>query len=192
MTPWTVPARLLCPWGFSRQVYWSGLPCLPPGNLPNPEIEPRSIVDGSFTIWATRNALNPSLISCRESESCSVVSDSLRPMDWGPWNSPGQNTGVASHKSNPGLPRSPALRADSLQLSYKGSPRILEWVAYPFFSRSSWSRNWTGVSCFAGRFFTNWATREVLCWNRIQLCHFKGKATQIEFGGICLRTQWSR
>ena len=28
--------------GFSRQEYWSGLPCLPPGNLPNPEIEPRS------------------------------------------------------------------------------------------------------------------------------------------------------
>ena len=35
------PARLLCPWGFSRQEYWSGLPCLPPGDLPNPGIEPR-------------------------------------------------------------------------------------------------------------------------------------------------------
>ena len=28
--------------GFSRQEYWSGLPCPPPGNLPNPGIEPRS------------------------------------------------------------------------------------------------------------------------------------------------------
>ena len=27
------PARLLCPWGFSRQEYWSGLPCPPPGEL---------------------------------------------------------------------------------------------------------------------------------------------------------------
>ena len=36
------PSRLLCPWGFSRQEYWSGLPCPPPGDLPNPEIEPRS------------------------------------------------------------------------------------------------------------------------------------------------------
>ena len=27
---------------FSRQEYWSGLPCLPPGDLPNPGIEPRS------------------------------------------------------------------------------------------------------------------------------------------------------
>ena len=36
------PARLLCPWGFSRQEYWSGLTNLPPGDLPNPGIEPRS------------------------------------------------------------------------------------------------------------------------------------------------------
>ena len=36
------PARLLCPWGFSRQEYWSGLPCPPPRNLPNPGIEPTS------------------------------------------------------------------------------------------------------------------------------------------------------
>ena len=28
--------------GFSRQKYWSGLPCPPPGNLPNPGIEPGS------------------------------------------------------------------------------------------------------------------------------------------------------
>ena len=35
-------ARLLCPWGFSRQEYWSGLPCPPPGDLLNPGIEPRS------------------------------------------------------------------------------------------------------------------------------------------------------
>ena len=29
-------ARLLCPWAFSRQEYWSWLPCPPPGELPNP------------------------------------------------------------------------------------------------------------------------------------------------------------
>ena len=28
--------------GFSRQEYWSGLPCPPPGELPNPRIEPMS------------------------------------------------------------------------------------------------------------------------------------------------------
>ena len=36
------PARLLCPWGFSRPEYWSGLPCPPPRDLPNPGIKPRS------------------------------------------------------------------------------------------------------------------------------------------------------
>ena len=36
------PIRLLCPWGFSRQEYWSSLPCSPPGDLPNVGIKPRS------------------------------------------------------------------------------------------------------------------------------------------------------
>ena len=90
---------------------------------------------------------------------------------YSPWNSPGQNTGVGSHSllqgifptqgSNPGLPH---CRWILYQLSHKGSPRILEWVAYLFSSRSSWPRNWTRVSCIAGRFFTNWATREALRW----------------------------
>ena len=38
--------------------------------------------------------------------------------------------------------------------------RILEWVACPFSSRSSWPRNLTRVSCIAGRLFTNWVIRE--------------------------------
>ena len=38
--------------------------------------------------------------------------------------------------------------------------RILEWVASPFSSASSWPRNRTGVSCSAVRFFINWAIRE--------------------------------
>ena len=65
--------RLLCPWGFSRQEYWSGLPCPPPGDLLNPGITPRS----------------------------------------------------------------PTLQADSLPSEPQESPRILEWVAYPFSRRSS-------------------------------------------------------
>ena len=35
-------ARLFCSQGFSRQEHWSGLPCSPPGDFPNPEIESRS------------------------------------------------------------------------------------------------------------------------------------------------------
>ena len=38
------PSRLRCPWGFSRQESWSGLPCPPPGDLPNPGIEAGSPV----------------------------------------------------------------------------------------------------------------------------------------------------
>ena len=90
------PARCLCLWRFSRQEYWDGLPCPPPGDLPNPGIKLRSpaLQDGS----------SPSK----------------------PPEKP-KNTGV-----------------DSLSLC----------------SGSSWPRNQTGVSCIAGRFFTNWAVRE--------------------------------
>ena len=41
-TPWTVACQTPCPWGFSRQEYWSGLPCPPPGDLLIPGIKPRS------------------------------------------------------------------------------------------------------------------------------------------------------
>ena len=40
-------------------------------------------------------------------------------------------------------------------LSQQGSPRILEWVAYPFSRGSCWPRNQTRVSCIAGGLFTN-------------------------------------
>ena len=40
-TPWTVATRLLCPRGFSRQEYWSGLPWPLPGDLLNLGMEPR-------------------------------------------------------------------------------------------------------------------------------------------------------
>ena len=36
------PTRLLCPWEFSGQEHWSGLPCPSPGDLPDPGIEPMS------------------------------------------------------------------------------------------------------------------------------------------------------
>ena len=85
------PARLPCPWGFSRQEYWSGLPCPPPGNL-----------------------ANPGLLHCRQ---------------------------ILYH------------------LSHQRSPRILEWVAYPF-SRGSF-QELNQVLCIEGGFFTRWVTREV-------------------------------
>ena len=105
-----------------------------------------------------------------ESESRSVMSHSLRPHGlYSPWNSPGQNTGVGTlpllqgifptQGSNPGLPH---CRQILYQLSHKGSPRIVKWVAYPFSRGSSQPRNQSGVSCITGGFFTSWVTREAL------------------------------
>ena len=42
--PWTVASQALLATGFSRQEYWSGLLCPPPGDLPNPGMEPPSPV----------------------------------------------------------------------------------------------------------------------------------------------------
>ena len=52
VTPWTVAHQAPLFMGFSRQDYWSGLPFLPPGDLPGPGIEPVSpaLAGGIFTI----------------------------------------------------------------------------------------------------------------------------------------------
>ena len=39
MTPWTIACQVPLSMGFSRQEYWSGLPFLSPGDLPDPGIE---------------------------------------------------------------------------------------------------------------------------------------------------------
>ena len=41
-TPWTVARQTPLSTGFSKQESWSGLPCIPPGDLSNPGIEPES------------------------------------------------------------------------------------------------------------------------------------------------------
>ena len=85
---------------------------------------------------------------------------------------PGKNTGVDFHALLQGIFPTQGLNLGLLhcrwilyQLSHKGSQRILEWVAYSFSSRSSRRRNRTGVSCIAGRFFTNWTIREGPPWS---------------------------
>ena len=74
---------------------------------------------------------------------------------------PDKNTAVGCHfllqgifltqGLNLGLPY---CRQILYQQSHKGSPRILEWVAYPFSRRYSQSRKQTRVFCIAGGFFT--------------------------------------
>ena len=85
-----------------------------------------------------------------KSVSYSVVLDSLRPNGLWPakllclWIYPNKNIGISclfllpgifpTQGSNPGLPH---YRRILYQMSHKGSPRILVWVAYPFSSGSS-------------------------------------------------------
>ena len=77
------------------------------------------------------------------------MSNSLGPHGlYNPWNSPDQNTGVDSLSLLQGIfstqrSNSSLLHCDQIfnQLSHKGSPRILEWVAYSFSSGSSQPRN---------------------------------------------------
>ena len=101
------------------------------------------------------------------SESRWVVFDSLQP----PWTIQSMEFSRLEYQSghsllqgifppqgsNPGLLH---CRRVLYQLSHKGSPKILEWVAYLFSSGSSWPRNWTRVSCIVDVFFTSWAIRK--------------------------------
>ena len=105
-------------------------------------------MEAGFQSWKTLKILTPETIY----SSC---------------NSPGQNTGAGScsllqrifpaQGSNPGLLH---CRQILYLLSLWESPRILEWVAYPFSRGSFPSRNRTRIFCIAGGFLTSWATRE--------------------------------
>ena len=125
-------------------------------------------------------------------QSCPTFCDPMK----NSWNSPGQNTGVGSlsllqgifltQGSNPGLPH---CRQILYQMSHKGSPRILEQVAYPFSSRSSQTRNQTQVSSIAGEFFTNWAIvkRESPSWDHCCPTHFSIKPKLCEEESNCTK-----
>ena len=82
VTLWTIAHQAPLSLGFSRQEYWSGLPCPPPGDLPNPGINPASLTSPAlagrfFTSGATWNGEgngNPLQYSCLEN-----------PRDGGAW-----------------------------------------------------------------------------------------------------------
>ena len=48
VTPWTVAYQAPLSMGFPRKQYWSGLPCPPPGDLPNPGIKPTCSVSSAL------------------------------------------------------------------------------------------------------------------------------------------------
>ena len=73
MTLWSVACQAPLSIGFSRQDYWSGLLFPPPGDLPDPRIEPEPLVfpalaDGFFTIVSPGNYLAQNVNSAEAEE----------------------------------------------------------------------------------------------------------------------------
>ena len=71
-TSWTVAHQAPLSIGFTREGYWSGSPCPPPGDLPDPGIEPKSLMSpalaGGFfytgATWEALDAIDKMLIIC--------------------------------------------------------------------------------------------------------------------------------
>ena len=96
--PWT--ARLLCPWGFSRQEYWSELPCPPPRDLPN-------------------RGIKPSFPHCRQIHYHLTHQGSPRILEWVAYSF----SRVSSRPRNWTIRLgSPALQVDSLPAELPGNP----------------------------------------------------------------------
>ena len=130
--------------GFSRQEYWSGLPCPSPGDLPDPGINPISLRGRFFTTSSTWEALSEWLGEVK-------------------WSEVAQSCPTLCNPVNCSLPGSSVHRIFQA--------RVLEWVAISFSRGSSQPRDQTRVSRTAGRRFTIWATREAKSdW--IVVCNF--------------------
>ena len=83
VTLWTVACQAPLSMGFSWQEYWSGLPCPPPGDLPNPGIEAvylmsPALAGGFFTTSTTWEARQEHYLIpnskeiCLEKSSCQI------------------------------------------------------------------------------------------------------------------------
>ena len=125
-----------------------------------------------FLLHVTIISRNGSLLLCK-----------IRKVKWklySPWNSPGQNTWVGSCSLLQGVfptqgwsPGLPHCKQILYQLSHQGSPTILEWVAYPSFSRGSSSpRNQARVTCIAGTSEWQFFSFPVSSWSTHSLSFF--------------------
>ena len=151
-TPWTNVAHKAPPsMGFSMQEYWSGLPFPSPGDLPHPGMEPRSpeLQADSLTSEPPGNHSIPNNKNIFLTLTSKWQGKFLIFCWLGDWSE------VKVAQSCPTL-------CNPMDYTVHGilQARIMEWVAFPFSRASSQPRDQTQVSCIAGRFFTNWATRE--------------------------------
>ena len=97
---WTVARQAPLSMGFSRQEYWSGLPFLPPGCLPDQGMEPTSLMSPGLAGGFLTSSATWYVSMCLVAQSCPTLGD---PMDCSPQGSsihgysPGKNTGVGCH-----------------------------------------------------------------------------------------------
>ena len=157
----------------------TGLPCPPPGDLPNWGIEPRSpdcrwilnhlSSQGSHLCRRLEFNLTETLGNCIiTSESCHLVVSSLgtvKPTDENHWSKAGGGGAYMSAQSCPTLfnPMDYNLPGSSVHGASPGK----KWVAVPSSRGSYQPGGWihtSYVSCIAGRFFTHWATWEAWWW----------------------------
>ena len=77
-TPWTVAYQAPLSMGFSRQECWSGLPCPPPGGLPNPGMEPEPVslmspaLAGRFFTTRKRKRSRSSCLTLCDPRDCHI------------------------------------------------------------------------------------------------------------------------
>ena len=118
-----------------------------------------------FCLFLSYDIPEGAMLLCSVTQSCLEL---CHPMNCNPpgssvhGDSPGTNTGVGCHALLQGIFPTQGLNRDlphcrwiHYLLSYQGSPRILEWVAYPFSRGTSRHSNSTEVSSIAGGFFTS-------------------------------------
>ena len=106
VTPWTVIRQAPVSMGFPRQECWSGLPCPPPGDLPDPGIKPKSPALQADSLPLSHLGNPQWCIAHRKFSVCLVIQSCptfCNPMDCSPQGSyiheyfSGKNTGVGCH-----------------------------------------------------------------------------------------------
>ena len=79
VTLWTIIHHAPLSMGFSRHKYWSGLPCPPPGDLPDPGIKPTCLMSPALGGFFTTNATGKAHVIPYHNISC-ILHSSLSPI----------------------------------------------------------------------------------------------------------------
>ena len=167
-TLWTIACQAPLSMGFSRQEYWSGLPCPTPGDLPDPRIEPSLLC---LLHWQVGSLiLAPSWVSVQFSHS--VVSNSLWPHE-------------LEHARPPCPSPTPGVHPNSCPLSQWCHPAISSSVipfsschrslpasgSFPMSQLFAWGGQSTGVSALASvlpKESQGWSPLEWTGWISLQ------------------------